>query len=89
VTASAYYFLNFRASNFISASPPLLATLAIAEQFYRGWSAVITPAGKQVPVGRPAVEYGILAVDVARGSHSASAGHQRSDSGGKLPPSRV
>ena len=47
-------------------------TLAIAEQFYPGGCAVITPAGKQLPVDRLVVEYGILAVDVpvdARGSH--------------------
>lgn len=43
------------------------ATLAIAEQFYPGWSAVITPAGEQVTVDRLAVEYGILAVDVPAG----------------------
>ncbi len=42
-------------------------TLAIAEQFYPGWSAVITPAGAQVTVDRLAVEYGILAVDVPAG----------------------
>jgi len=42
-------------------------TLAIAEQFYPGWSAVITPAGEQVAVDRLAVEYGILAVDVPAG----------------------
>jgi hypothetical protein len=42
-------------------------TLAIAEQFYPGWSAVITPAGGQVTVDRLAVEYGILAVDVPAG----------------------
>jgi hypothetical protein len=42
-------------------------TLAIAEQFYPGWSAVIRPAGEQVTVDRLAVEYGILAVDVPAG----------------------
>jgi hypothetical protein len=42
-------------------------TLAIAEQFYPGWSAVITPDGEQVTVDRLAVEYGILAVDVPAG----------------------
>ncbi len=42
-------------------------TLAIAEQFYPGWSAVITPAGEHVTVDRLAVEYGILAVDVPAG----------------------
>ena len=42
-------------------------TLAIAEQFYPGWSAAITPAGEPVRVDRLAVEYGILAVDVPAG----------------------
>jgi hypothetical protein len=42
-------------------------TLAIAEQFYPGWSAMITPAGEQATVNRLAVEYGILAVEVPAG----------------------
>ena len=42
-------------------------TLAIAEQFYPGWSAVVAPGREQVAVDRLAVEYGILAVDVPAG----------------------
>jgi hypothetical protein len=42
-------------------------TLAIAEQFYPGWSAVIMPAGERVAVDRLSAEYGILAVDVPAG----------------------
>jgi uncharacterized membrane protein len=47
-------------------------TLAIAQQFYPGWSAVITPVGEQVPVDRLSIEYGVLAVDVPAGRSRVS-----------------
>jgi hypothetical protein len=47
-------------------------TLAIAEQFYPGWSAVITPAGEHVAVDRLSGQYGILAVDVPAGHSRVS-----------------
>jgi hypothetical protein len=47
-------------------------TLAIAQQSYPGWSAVITPAGEQIAVDRLRVEYGVLAVDVPAGRSHVS-----------------
>ncbi len=42
-------------------------TMAIAEQYYPGWLAVISPGGERLAVDHLSAQYGILAVDVPAG----------------------
>jgi hypothetical protein len=47
-------------------------TLAIAQQFYSGWSAVITPGNEHAAVDRLRGEYGVLAVEIPAGRSRVS-----------------
>lgn len=51
----------------LSVSTPGGGTLAIAEQFYPGWTAQVIPGGQTLPVDRLARQYGVLAVEVPAG----------------------